>query len=461
MAPIKIEQTALNKFCPSLPEGEEHELINEINRRVNFSTEDGYHLRLERDGTVEIIETHCLEGGTRLSYNGYNDKLAILDHGLGRYEFSLHRKICPKCGDIDIEYSQLAPKYGNYHENYKKRARQHYMNGLMPEQIAKVFHVDFGIDIARSTIQTWIDEAAEPLRETLKETPIPSSGTWGYDEIHLKVGGEKMYALNTVDLNTEFIPAAKVSESMGKAAGRDLLREARCHAELELNALLKDGTANLGALFKTRSFKNVTLQDCLTHIKWSTSKHIKAFIGLPTQSTKPVPPEWQWLVKRFYDVINPRHETDAYIKLEVLRNTLQQLNGERIDELYTAYKTLKTKLPKIIAHQRNPQIPATNNLLEGYHKKFEYYPSFKRNMMTPEGVQRVLDYITFRHNFKKFPGYIAMYEAKYERWRERLREGGVSDFVRGQGNHFRWKFIKLKRWYKKYLNVWNKYFKIV
>ena len=188
---MKIEQTALNKFFPFLPEGEEHELIGEINRRVDFSGED-YTLRLERDGTVEIVETHCLECGTRLYYNGYNERVAVLDNGLGRHELKLHRKICPKCGDIEADYSELAPKHGNYHENYKRRARQHYMNGLMPGQIAAVFEVDFGIEIARSTIEMWIDEAAEPFRETLKETPVPSSGCWGYDEIYLKVGGERI-----------------------------------------------------------------------------------------------------------------------------------------------------------------------------------------------------------------------------------------------------------------------------
>jgi hypothetical protein len=113
----------------------------------------------------------------------------ILDEGLGRYEFKLHRKSCKNCGEIRPDYSKLAPKYGNYHENYKRRARQHYMEGLMPSQIKRTFRIDFGMDISESSIVNWIKIVAEPLRKMLKVTPVPSSGYWGYDEIHLRVGG--------------------------------------------------------------------------------------------------------------------------------------------------------------------------------------------------------------------------------------------------------------------------------
>ena len=404
-APIKIEQPTLNKFFPNLPEPKNHSLVTELEKRNGLTNGEDYTLRMKRNGMIYIKETHCLRCGSRLIKNGTNPRIAILDNGLGRHEFYIHRKRCPKCGEIKPDYSKIAPKFGNYHENYKRRARQHYMDGLMPSQIQLVFKIDFGIEISKTSIVNWINEVAEPLRETLKETPVPSSGYWGYDEIHLRISKRRMYAIDTVDMNTRFIPVAKISQNMGRHAGREVLMEGRRGKNMWINGLVKDCTTNLGGLFRTRSFKHIKQQNCLTHVKWIVSKHVKAFAGLSKQSRKPVPTKWRWLLKRFYALIDSKDETDAFIKLEIIRSTVKCVKGKKIKELHTAIKQLESWFPKIIAHQRNPFMSSTNNLLEGFHKKYTYYPSFKRNMMTPEGAQRVLDYRVFRHNFGKFPEY--------------------------------------------------------
>ncbi len=191
LAPIRIEQCTLNKFFPNLPEPEDHSLLAELERREALSTDIGYTIRMKRNGTICIKETHCLTCGSRLVKNGYNDRIAILDNGLGKHEFRIQRKRCFRCGEIKPDYSKIAPKYGNYHENYRRRARQHYMEGLMPSQIQRVFKIDFGIKISLTPLVNWLNEAAKPLRKTLKETPVPSSGYWGYDEIHLRISKER------------------------------------------------------------------------------------------------------------------------------------------------------------------------------------------------------------------------------------------------------------------------------
>ena len=132
LAPIKIEQCTLNKFFPNLPELEDHSLLAELKRREALPNDKGYTIRLKRSGTIYIKETHCLTYGSRLIKNGYNNRIAILDNGLGKYGFRIQRKRCPKCGEIKPDYSKIVPKYGNYYENYRRRARQHYMEGLMP-----------------------------------------------------------------------------------------------------------------------------------------------------------------------------------------------------------------------------------------------------------------------------------------------------------------------------------------
>jgi hypothetical protein len=458
IAPIKIEQSTLNKFFPFLPEPTDDSPSMGMERNSIFSKGDQYTLRMSRDGGIYIKETHCLSCGKRLTKNGSNSRTVILDNGLGRQEFRFHRKRCKKCGEIAPDYSKFAPKYANYHENYKRRARQHYIEGLTPSQIKKVFKIDFGIDISESSIVNWVNEVAESLRELLEETPVPSSGYWGYDEIHMKINGKKKYAINTVDMNTRFIPVAKIKPKMGKKSGREVLIEGRKNRALKIVGLIKDCTTNLGGLFRTRSFKHIEQQNCLMHVKWIITNHVKAYAGLSKQSRKPVPPEWRWLRNRFYRVIDSETDTKTYIWLEIVRYTVERLKGEKIKELHTALKQLESWLPKIIAHQRNPNIPKTNNVTEGFHKKYLYYRAFKKQMITVVGAQRVLDYRVFGHNFKKFPEYIRQYEAKYTRWRELLRKSKGDALLRGQGNHFRSIFRKLDVWCGKYMEVWNEFF---
>ena len=445
LAPIRIEQCTLNKFFPNLPEPKNHSLLAELERRETLFIGKGYTLRMKRNGTIYIKEIHCLTCGSRLVKNGYNDRIAILDNGLEKHEFRIQRKRCPRCGEIKPNYSKIAPKYGNYYENYRRRARQHYMEGWVPSQIQRVFKIDFGIEISLTTLVNWINKVAEPLRKALKETPVPSSGYWGYDEIHLRISKERMYAIDTVDVNTRFVPVAKISENMGRNEGREVLMEGRRGKNLWINGLMKDCTTNLGGLFRPRSFKHIIQQNCLTHVKWAVSKHVKAFAGLSKQSRKPVPKKWRWLLKRFYDLIDSKDEADAYIKLEIIRSTVERLKGKKIKELQTALKQLESWLPKIIAHQRNPFIPTTNNLLEGFHKKYTYYPSFKRSMMTPEGAQRVLDYRVFRHNFGKFPEHIGVIQTKYEEFKIILTEIPDGRVMGGHHHYFKSEFRKLDK----------------
>ena len=457
MAPIKIEQTTLIKY---LPGSKINGLTSDEKDTFPQTTDSFYTLRMRQDGTIIIKESHCLECGRRLLLNGHNPRVVILDRNLGRREFRIHRKRCPKCGEIKPDYSRIAPKFGNYHSNHKRRARQHHMNGLTIPQIQEIFKVDFGLEIPKSTIVGWINDVAKPLRTMLRETPVPSSGYWGYDEIQLRISGERMYALDTVDVVTRFIPAAKISENMGRQAGLHLFNEARRGQKDWINAVIKDCTTNLGGLFKTARFKHIAQQNCLTHVKWITSTHVKTFAGLSRRSTKPVPEKWKWLLKRYYNLINAKNETDAYIQLEILRYTIKMLEGKKIKHLKTALDNLKAWFPKIIAHQSNPFIPATNNLLESYHKKFTKYPSFKRNMLTREGAQRVLDYRVFRHNFRRFPEYIKEFQAKFETFKIILSELPDKRKMGAQHRYSQAEFKKLDKWCGNYQAVWTKYFAV-
>ncbi len=163
-------------------------------------------------------------------------------------------------------------------------------------------------------------------------------------------------------------------------------------------------------------------------------------------------------MKRFYALLDSKDETDAFIKLEIIRSTVECVQGKKIKELHTALKQLESWFPKIIAYQRNPLIPTTNNLLESFHKKYTYYPSFKRNMITPRGAQRVLDYRVFKHNFGRFSNYITKMQKKYEEYRILAKETHNHPSIKGAGQYFKAQFKKLDQWNGNYKQLWNQYF---
>jgi len=363
------------------------------------------------------------------------------------------RKFCPKCGEISPDLSKIAPKNGIYHDKFNGMARQHYMEGLIPSQIKRVFKIDLGIDIPKSSIVNWINEVSKPLRSLLKDTPVPSSWYWGYAEIHMKIAGNKRCTIDTVDVNTKFVPVARITNQMGRSAGGKVLHEGRRGKTLKIKGLVKDCTTNLGGLFKLRLFKGLKQQNCITHVKWIIARHVKIYAGIPMRSTKPLPKEWNWLLKLFYNVIDSTNETKVYINLEILRNAINQLNEKRINRLVKAFRQLEKWIPKLIAHQSDPFLPSTNNLLEAFHKKYNYYPSFKKSMMTERGAQGILDYRVFRHNFGRFPEYIQQYEAKRECWRALLPEMKGDTIFQGQAPHFASEIKKTNKLYRKYLDI--------
>jgi len=116
-----------------------------------------------------------------------------------------------------------------------------------------------------------------------------------------------------------------------------------------------------------------------------------------------VPKKNLWILHRFYDVIDAKDETDAYIKLEVLRYTVERLKSKVLKK---GFKKIEASLPKIIEHLRDPNLPSTNNKTENFNRELQYFLSLKHQMMSIQGAQRVVDYrvldiisVNFRYIF--------------------------------------------------------------
>lgn len=456
-APIKYRQTTLLSFDPFLPDIKERNLTREIEKKGIIRSRKKYSICLDTNNIVKIREKHCFECGRRLLKNGFNNRLVILDRGFGKFKLRLQRKRCSKCGEIKPDYSSLAPKYGNYHENYKRIARQLRLADMNFREIRQSIDICLDVSVSISTIYRWIKEIQEPLHRMLDHTPVPSSGYWGYDEIFMKVRGKKRYQIDIIDVNTNFMVMARIMPNMGKKSAREVIRAAKRGRKMKLKGIIKDCSTNLGNLLQKFNWSNIKQQNCIVHVKKTVSKHVKASTGMSEQSKKPLPEEWEWLRTLFYNVIDSGNTTETYISLEILKYKTKGLKSKKPKHLKTAMKQIIGWLPKIINHRDNPYLEPTNNKNEASHREYERYDSFKRNMMTIEGAQFSSDICRFRHNFKQFPIYYETIQAEYRTYRSLLSDWPADPSLKGAGNYFYWKKKKYKEQFGYYLGFFNKY----
>jgi len=452
-SPIIVKQSTLHKYFPFLPEpNTEGNYVRKYEILKENKMKSKYTLIVEPGNRIEIEETHCLECGRRLLKNRFNQRIIILDKGSGKYTFKVHRRRCPYCGEIKIDLSRLAPGYGNYHENYKRRSRQLYMEGLYPEQIHKAFEILYDFWIPRTTIVTWVNSIQDELNQFMIETPVPSSGYWGYDEIFLRISKKKWYALTSIDVITKFAISVKVTAGLDRGTGVLYLREAKRKNAMPLKVIVKDGGLIFGNLFSTRNYNNVKVQLCRVHMKWLMNRYIKKFAGMSIQPKKPLPDHCLPIQDKFYRIIDSHDVTDTFIALEALRTIIERLGNSHLKRGLTR---LEGQISRLINHQRDPLIPTTNNLAENFNQSLQKYPNVKRKMKSPKGSQRVFNYECFNHNMKQFLPYKFKLDQKYRHWRMIMQETNVVRWLKHQGNYFAAKYKRLNRSYNKYLTFWN------
>jgi len=321
--------------------------------------------------------------------------------------------------------------------------------------------VDLGVAVGRSTLARWVGQPAEELREVLAGTPVPTSGIWHYDEIFLRVGGKRAYAIVVHDAVTDFNLNTRAGPTMDRSAAKATLQEARrirhSVARDPLKSLVMDGTTNLGHTLHTRGFEHVTVGRCHTHFKWQASAAVKRYAGLPKESRKPLPPAYHPLRQQFYRVLDAGSEGEALVALEALRATVSRLKSK---VLLVALRQLEISLPKILAHLRDPDLPATNNKVENFNQRLENLPTFKRRMMTIPGAQRAADYGAFGHNFGRFAAHVARLRQQRANFKALLAHDPSDKTLRGMGTFFSWAFEKLDQSHRQYLAFWNKHLAI-
>lgn len=449
------KQTSFNNFCDLLQPPRPQML----RAAIKFESEprivgNRYTLVLKRGNVIDIAEHHCKDCGALLYHNGYNVKRPVLDLGLGRRKFLVHRKRCLNCGEIAVDLSAIASPNCSYHENYRRRARRFYMSGASFSRVKQSLKDCFDIDVPYTTIVGWIRAVEMPLRKHLSTTATPQSGHWHHDETFLRIGGQKAYAPVTIDGVTGFVPAATISFKNDRASARDHLNLAKRPGRTTIKSLVMDGTNKIATLFKTRFLKEAVRQQCLMHLKWRATKKLKRLAGLGESSFKPLPYKFKTFRQRFYGVLDSTDETTAYIALERLRDVVEKANKSYIT---TLFKDIEAKLPQIIAWQREPNIAKTNNKCENFHQQLKYHVSFKARCRNMEAAQRIADFRVLRHNLSKFKPWHKRIQGKKDTFMGLKREKPFDRTLLGGDAYYKYEFARISRALGKYQAFWDAY----
>ena len=121
----------------------------------------------------------------------------------------------------------------------------------------KIFQKNGAVVPSESSVRNWVKEAAEPIHQTLKKTNLPTSGYFGYDEIHLRTNKKKAYALTMVDLWNDFYVNAKYSANRKNKSIIPFFRESKRGGKIKIEGMVFDGAKNYGSIFKKRGFNHV------------------------------------------------------------------------------------------------------------------------------------------------------------------------------------------------------------
>ncbi len=449
------KQTSFNNFCDLLPPPRPRMLKDAIQHELEPRIVDKrYTVILKRGNVIDIEENHCKDCGDLLYHNGYNVKTPVLDKGLGRRKYLVHRKRCMRCGEIPYDFSAIAARGSCYHENYKRRARLHFMNGSNPTRIQAAMRADYSMTIPRTTLVGWIRKALKPLRELLASVQLPLSGHWHHDETFLRVGGKKAYALDTINAETGFVPAVTITRNNDRSAATKHFLSIRRRKGDPIKSLVMDGTAKLGTLLKTRPFKHAQRGQCNMHIKWRVGRKLKRLAGMGESSKKPLPKRFHAFRQRFYDVLDSHDETGAYIAMERLRPLVDRTNKKY---LTTLFKDIEAKLPQIIAWQRNPAIAQTNNKCENFHQRLQYHASFKTRAKTIPGAQGIGDFRVYDHNFQRFPSYADELWEKRCKFKAWFREDPKDPSLKGGNQYYFYEIGRVNKAYGEYMTFWDEY----
>jgi transposase-like protein len=456
--PIKQIQTTLMDFSPELEPfcGLLEEKLEGIkNEKRSKSSTDEFVLFPKR--LIRLKKEICKKHKIPLTRNGTNDRTVYTGDGHVFRNFKIQRYQCKRCGEYTPDYSDFIPSHANYQEEVKAKARQFLFLGNTPGDVVKIFQKNSRVVPSESSVRNWVKNASEEIHDVVKNVKLPTSGYFGYDEIHLRTNKKKAYALNMVDLENNFYVNAQFSQDRKNGSIIKSFRRGMRGGKMKIKGIVHDGAKNYESIFKKRGFTRVHSQRCQPHYKKNLNEAIYDAAGLGKQLKKDLPEPYSELKKALFAVFNRSTLARAERQLALAEWRFYGKISENVDKIIDDFYQL---FPVLFKHHIDRRLTRTNNATERMNLALEKYPSLKKHMKTGAGVDMILDGMVFLHNFEMFQAYILKTESKISELEQNIEafpdDKELKSLKRGLKIHLSW----VRKDFGKFKEVYLRYFKL-
>jgi transposase-like protein len=395
---IRPQITRLNQFFPSLPRPS---TLNSPPPRsfpeMNAQGEWMLDLKVVEENLVMVKDRHCPICHKWLVKNGTNQKVDYDPETRDPFLFFLQRYRCPDHGEIEINYSEISPKYAKFSPELQQGVRLAFSIGNSPSNIQKICIALRLQLIPLTTIKSWIYPMKTELRPLLYPKDMPCSGSLAYDEVHLKMEGKKGYLLSSVDNRTKLVVRSEYSDSLDKQAVKKHFMEIKLGQNVVITSVVHDGATFYGTVFKDRSLKHIKQGTCHTHFKRGVRTKLYEAVGLGKKVKEDLPRGAFRLLRMLYWTINSKTEFKFLIRLEACRSLACTLGNPK---LLPIIDWIESHQELLLNHLSCPFLVKTTNGIESIHNEIEVYRVFKVGMKTELGVEFVADSRIFMHNLR-------------------------------------------------------------
>jgi transposase-like protein len=406
---------------------------------------------------VRLRNEKCREHDIPLTKNGTDNRTVYTSDGHVFKDFKIQRYRCKKCGEYKPNYGDFIPKNANYQEEIKAKARHFLYLGNTPGEVVKIFQKNGKVVPSESSVRNWVKEASEEIHHVVKNVKLPTSGYFGYDEIHLTTNGKRAYALNMVDLEHDFYVNAQYSPNRKNRSIIQFFRISMRGGKMKMKGIVFDGAKYYGSIFKKRGFTRVHTQHCQGHYKKNLNEAIYEAAGLGKQLKKDLPEPYNELKKVLFAVFNRSTLFRAEIQLA---HAEVRFYGKISEDVNKIIDNLYHFFPILFRHHMDRRLTRTNNPTEQMNLALEKYPSLKTHMKTGAGVNIILDGEVFLHNFEMFQTYILKTESKILELERNIEafpdDEELKSLKRGLKIHLSW----VRKDFEKFKEVYLRYFKL-
>lgn len=456
--PIKAIYTTLCDFSPEIESYSlllEKKLENIEDNEKSSNSEDKFILFPRK--LIRLKDEVCKHHNIPLTKNGTNNRTIYTSEGKSFRNFRLQRYRCEKCGEYTPNYGDFIPKYANYQEEVKVKARHYYYLGNTPGEVRELFWVNGTCIPSESSIRNWVNEAVESIQDVVMKTKLPVSGYFGFDEIHTRTNGKRTYILSLVDLWDDFYVNAEFSEGRDAGNIKQFFSSSKRKGKIKFKGLVLDGSNTYGGIFKSWRFSYIKVQRCQTHYKKNLNEAIYEAAGLGMKVKEDLPQPYDEVKKALFAVFNRSTLYRAVWQLLMAEMKLYGKISEKVDKIIDQFYIL---FPNLFRYKEDTRLQPTNNASERMNLDLERYPSLKHRMKTEKGVNVVIKGIVFLHNFEAFQKYILKIESKITKLNQIIakfpEDEELKSLQQGLKIHLSW----VRKYYANYKGVYQQFFKL-